>query len=194
MALGVLSRPIELAVRGTARWMTRNLRLAVPLVIFLVCGSFAAAALLDMRLERSRDLDAAARYEQRRAVSLAAVTGEALDRFAEAGLAYAQNPLLEMQPRGLVNIIVTDADGTRMQMSPGPVPPHGKSRGVAAFGDHAALTIPQQDRAITVVFDPNAVAPQSLRGHALLLPPSGPSLLKDPPSPGLNWINVPVPG
>jgi hypothetical protein len=84
MALGVLSRPIDLAVGGTARWMTRHLRLAVPLVIFLICGSFAAAALLNMRLDRSHDLEAASRYEQRRAVSLAAVTGEALDRFAEA--------------------------------------------------------------------------------------------------------------
>ena len=194
MALGVLSRPIDLAVGGTARWMTRHLRLAVPLVIFLICGSFAAAALLNMRLDRSHDLEAAARYEQRRAVSLAAVTGEALDRFAEAGMAYSQNPLLEMQPRGLINILVTDADGAQMRLNPGPVPPHAKTRGVAAFGKYAALSLPVQDRNITVVFDPNTVAPQSLRNHALLLPPSGPALLHDPPSPGLNWINVPVPG
>ena len=77
MALGVLSRPLDLAAGGTARWMTRHLRLAVPVVIFLICGSFAAATLLNMRLERSHDLEAANRYEQRRAVALAQVTGGA---------------------------------------------------------------------------------------------------------------------
>lgn len=194
MALGVLSRPIDLAVGGTARWMTRHLRLAVPLVIFLVCGSFAAAALLDMRLDRSHDLEAAARYEQRRAVSLAAVTGEALDRFAAAGIAYSQNPLLEMQPRGLINILVTDADGTQMRLNPGPVPPPAKTRSVAAFGNYAALSLPGRDRAITVMFDPRTVAPESLSGHALLLPASGPSLLGQDRNPDLSWLNAPVPG
>jgi signal transduction histidine kinase len=194
MALGVLSRPLDLAVGGTARWMTRHLRLAVPLVIFLVCGSFAAATLLNMRLSRSHDLEAAARYEQRRAVSLAQVTGEALDRFAEAGLAYAQNPLLGARPKGLINIIVTDADGARMQLNPGPVPQPGKTRSVNAFGNHAALSLPQTDRNITVVFDPKALSPESLSGHALLLPTSGPALLGTDRNPELEWLNAPVPG
>ena len=194
MALGVLSRPLDLAVGGTARWMTRNLRLAVPLLIFLVCGSFAAAVLLNLRLERSQDLETAARYEQRRAVALAEVTAGALDRFAAVGMAYAQNPLLEMQPQGLVNIAVDDADGARMQLNPGQVPVMLKTRGITAFGKYAALTLPQRDRVITVVFDPEQMAPQSLRNHALLTPASGPSLLQDPPSQGLNWVNVPVPG
>ena len=194
MALGALSRPLDLAVGGTARWMTRHLRLAVPLVIFLICGSFAAAALLNMRLDRSHALEAASRYEQGRAVSLAAVTGEALDRFAEAGIAYSRNPLLEMRPKGLLNIIVTDADGNRMQMNPGPVPAHAKSRGVSAFGNQAALSLPGRDRAITVVFDPRAVAPESLSGHALLIPAVGAPLLGGDRNPGLGWLNAPVPG
>jgi signal transduction histidine kinase len=198
MALGVLSRPIDLAVGGTARWMTRHLRLAVPLVIFLICGSFAAAALLNMRLDRSHDLEAASRYEQRRAVSLAAVTGEALDRFAEAGLAYAENPLLGARPKGLINIIVTDADGARMQLKPGPVsplvPPQSKTRNVAAFGNQALLTLPQDGRAITVVFDPKALAPESLSGHALLMPASGPALLGQTQNADLEWLTAPVPG
>jgi signal transduction histidine kinase len=194
MALGVLSRPLDLAVGGTARWMTRHLRLAVPLVIFLICGSFAAAALLNMRLERSHDLEAAARYEQRRAVSLAAVAGEALDRFAETGIAYSQNPLLQTQPKGLSNIIVTDADGNRMQMRPGPVPPHGKTRGVTAFGAYAALSLPGRDRAITVVFDPKVLAPQSLSGQALLVPAGGPPLLGQKRGPEGEWLSAPVPG
>jgi signal transduction histidine kinase len=199
MALGVLSRPIDLAAGGTARWMTRHLRLAVPLVIFLICGSFAAAALLNMRLDRSHDLEAAARYEQRRAVSLAAVTGEALDRFAEAGLAYAENPLLGARPKGLINIIVTDADGARMQLRPGPVPPQkvppqARTRNVVTFGDQAALTIPQDGRVITVMFDPRTVAPESLSGHALLMPASGPALLGRSQNAGLDWLTAPVPG
>jgi signal transduction histidine kinase len=194
MALGVLSRPLDLAVGGTARWMTRHLRLAVPLVIFLICGSFAAAALLNMRLNRSHDLEAAASYEQRRAVSLAQVTGEALDRFAEAGMAYSRNPLLQMRPRGLVNIIVTDADGMRMQMKPAPVPPHAKSRSIAAFGNYAALSLPGRDRAITVVFDPRALAPESLSDRALLLPAGGAPLLGQDRDPALQWLDAPVPG
>ena len=59
MASSVFSPPLELAVAGTARWMTRHLRLTVPLLMILICGSFAAAALLQMRAACAQALSTA---------------------------------------------------------------------------------------------------------------------------------------
>ena len=45
----------------------------VPLCIALICGSFAAAAMLSLRLDRVHALSQAAYFEQTRAADLAAV-------------------------------------------------------------------------------------------------------------------------
>jgi len=47
-----------------ARRVLRNTRLMVPLCIVLICGSFAAAAILSMRQDRARAIDQARHFEQ----------------------------------------------------------------------------------------------------------------------------------
>src|SRR5204863_7881573 len=126
--------------------------------------------------------------EHRGAVSLAQVTAGARDRFAEAGLAYAENPLMGARPKGLANIIVTDADGAGMQLHRGPAPPDAKDRGISTFGNYATLSLRQGDRRITVLFDPRALAPESLSDHARLVPAGGPALLRADRNPALHWI------
>ena len=78
--------------RPLARRLTRNNRLLIPLCILLICGSFAAAALLQMRNDPHHALAAAAQAGSVRAQDLAAVTAMSLDRFAAVGEAFAANP------------------------------------------------------------------------------------------------------
>lgn len=113
MASGVFSQPLDLAAAGTSRWMTRHLRLAVPVLVLLICGSFAAATILQIRQSRSQAIAEARLYESRRAADLAAVTGAALDRFAEAGRLYAGNPAAPLTMAGLINIALFDRAGVQ---------------------------------------------------------------------------------
>jgi hypothetical protein len=70
----------------------RDIRFTVPLCIILICGSFAATALLEMRLDKSRALAQAEHFEQVRAHDLASATGAMLDRYARMGAVLAASP------------------------------------------------------------------------------------------------------
>jgi len=171
MAPGVFSQPFDLAATGTARWMTRHLRLAVPLLIVLICGSFAAAALLQMR--QTQALSLAAQYESRRAKDLAAVAGGALDRFAEAGALYAGDPAAPLTLPGLLNIAVFDRDGvSSAALHPDsamlPLEAQKGQRVVFRFGPEAALSFARGGKLILVLFDPGALAPTSLSAGAAI--------------------------
>ena len=173
MAPGVFSQPFDLAATGTARWMTRHLRLAVPLLIVLICGSFAAAALLQIRQSQTQAGAMEARFENRRARDLAAVAGGALDRFAEAGRLYAGDPAAPLTLPGLLNIAVFGADGAESAIlhpdSAVPLlPPEALKgrRAVFRFGPEAALAFAEGSRVILVLFDPTMLAPASLSAGA----------------------------
>jgi signal transduction histidine kinase len=173
MAAGVFSPPLDLAVAGTARWMTRHLRLTVPILILLICGSFAAAALLQIRESRSQAVAEATQYESHRATDLAAVTGTALDRFAEAGALYAGDPAAPLILPGLLNIAVYDANGVNTATlhpdSAMPLPPQASARrAVFRFGPEAALAFRSGSKMILVLFDPASLAPPSLRARATI--------------------------
>jgi signal transduction histidine kinase len=81
----VLQRPL-------ARRMTRDIRFTVPICIILICGSFAAAALLQMRLDRSHALAQAEAFERARAADIARMTAQSLDRYARLGAVFAGSP------------------------------------------------------------------------------------------------------
>ena len=175
MAPRVFSQPFDLAATGTARWMTRHLRLAVPLLIVLICGSFAAAALLQMRQSQTQALSLASQYESRRAKDLAAVAGSALDRFAEAGALYAGDPAAPLFLPGLLNIAVFDRDGVSSAAlhpdSAMPLLPTEAQKGQRAvfrFGPEAALSFARGGKLIPVLFDPGALAPASLSAGATI--------------------------
>jgi signal transduction histidine kinase len=72
--------------------MFRNIRFVVPACIILVCGCFAAAALVQMRLDRAHVLEQATGFAQRSAANRAMVVGGTLDRFARMGAVFAGSP------------------------------------------------------------------------------------------------------
>jgi len=178
--------------------MTRQLRLAVPVLIILICGCFAAAVLLQMRESRAQALAGATLYESRRATDLAAVTGAALDRLAEAGALYAGDPAAPLTVPGLINIAVFDSGGTNSATlhpdSAMPLlPPQARvgQRTVFRFGPEAALAFRSGRNIILVLFDPESLAPASLRARAVL---AGRDPILEDAAPSAVLARAPVPG
>ena len=79
---------------SVVRRAARDVRFIVPICIILICGSFAAAALLQMRMDRGRALAQAATFERARAADIARSTGETLDRYVRLGAVFAAGPQL----------------------------------------------------------------------------------------------------
>ena len=114
-----------------ARRMVRDGRYTIPVCIILICGCFAAAALLQMRLDRSHALAQATTFEQERTRTLARTTGQTLDRYARLGAVFAASPeqfrsadLGGAEP-AIRDILVWDAAGNqraRFQASGGAIP------------------------------------------------------------------------
>ncbi|HEY2011198.1 MAG TPA: HAMP domain-containing sensor histidine kinase [Rhizomicrobium sp.] len=103
--------------RSFIRRFGRDIRFTVPVCILLICGCFAATALLQMRLDRSRALANAARFERVRAADLAGDTAAILDRYARMGAVFAASPeqyrsadLARAEP-AIRDIAVWDANG-----------------------------------------------------------------------------------
>src|ERR1700744_2285260 len=103
--------PWEMAGLNLPRRVLRNTRLVVPVSIALICGCFAAAAVLAMRLDHSHALDQATHFEQARPPDLAGGGGAALNRFAATGLAFARNPGARAADPAIRNIAIF-RDGT----------------------------------------------------------------------------------
>src|ERR1700742_359758 len=98
--------PWEIAGFTLPRRVFRNSRLMVPLCIALICGSFAAAAVLSLRLDRAHALSQAAYFEETRAANLAAVAEATLNRLAGAGLSFARNPETRLSDPSIRNIAI----------------------------------------------------------------------------------------
>ncbi|MGN6516284.1 MAG: sensor histidine kinase [Rhizomicrobium sp.] len=104
---------------GVLGKLARNVRVIVVLSVILIAGSFAAAAAIQMRLDRARALDQAAYLESRRATEIATDFSATLDRFAALGAAFANSTgtaetsaaLSEAGGKGLRNIAVLSPDG-----------------------------------------------------------------------------------
>ncbi|HVW72448.1 MAG TPA: HAMP domain-containing sensor histidine kinase [Rhizomicrobium sp.] len=97
----------------------RDVRFTVPLCIILICGSFAATALLQMRLDKSHALAQARHFEQARAADLARATGAMLDHYTRMGAVFAASPeqfrsadLASAEP-AIRDIAVWDAHGVQ---------------------------------------------------------------------------------
>ena len=164
--------PWEIADWSLPRRALGSVRLMVPICIALICGSFAAAAILSMRLDRAHALDQAAHFEQQRAADLAAVSGAALDRLAAAGQDFARNPDARAGDAAIRNIAVFQGGSLlAASRSPSAMPQQPNFRGPRAiftFGPEAALAVRNGDKIIAVLFDPGALAPPSLMRRAAL--------------------------
>jgi signal transduction histidine kinase len=155
----VLQRPL-------VRRITRDTRLAIPVCILLICGCFAAAALLQMRLDRSHALAQASVFESERARTIARDTAQALDRYARLGSVFAAAPqqyrsadLARAEP-AIADIAVWDADGNQQArfnataQQPFPRPSFAGARFVFPGG----LAFRDKGRMVAVLFDPGSLA------------------------------------
>ena len=165
-----------------ARRLSRNVRLTVPLCLILICGSFAAATLLSLRMDRLHALNQAALFESNRARDLAAVAGANLDRFARAGARYADNPGTEPVASGLRNVVVFDQGGAILALwhrQAIPAPPHAAFAGgriVFSTGKDGGLAFTAKTKIIAVTFDKEALVPAPLLSRAALLLPDSQAL------------------
>jgi signal transduction histidine kinase len=163
----VLQRPF-------ARRVLRERRYTVPICIVLICGCFAAAALLQMRLDRSHALAQAATFESERAAAIASATGQTLDRYARLGAVFAASPqqyrsadLAGAEP-AIRDIVVWGADGSQQARfnatagTPVPKPVFAGSRTSFPGG----LAFRDSDHVVAVLFDPRSLA----LGHTALVP------------------------
>ncbi len=171
---GFLSRAISRSAGAAAR----NVRATAVITLILICGSFASAAAIQLRLDRGRTLDQAAQFESRRAGEIAGDLAATLDRFAALGLAFANArgtaetaaALSEAGGPALQNIIVLGPDGralSEMTGAPGRLLPidsatlaaAGSGRTVMPVEGTAsvALLIPAGGRIIAVEIDERAL-------------------------------------
>ena len=155
----------------------RDIRFTVPICIILICGSFAATALLEMRQDRSHALAQAARFEQARARDLARMTGTVLDRYARMGTVFAASPeeyrsadLSRAEPAIRDIAVWDDAGVQRARLDATTVRPLVRpvmtsSRMVFPGG----LAFRDGGRTVAVLFDPNSLLAGSER--AVLVAP-----------------------
>ena len=107
------------SVSGTLRAAIRKVRVIVVISVILIAGSFASAAVIQMRLDQSRALDQAAFLETRRAQEIATDFSATLDRYVALGTAFAtatgtaetSAALSEAGGAALENIAVLSQDG-----------------------------------------------------------------------------------
>ncbi len=187
---GVVSAAVRIPF---VRRFGRDIPFTVPICIALICGSFAATALLEMRLDKSRALSQAARFEQTRARDLAGAAGAELDRYARMGAVFAASPeqyrsadLGRAEP-AIRDIAVWDAAGVQKARldatSAGPMVRPAMTEAHAIFP--GGLVFRDGSHTVAVLFDPKSLMPGSQRA-ALVLPGQ---------TAGLNAsLSAPVPG
>ena len=120
------------AISRSAGVAARNVRATAVITLILICGSFASAAAIQLRLDRGRTLDQAAQFEARRAREIAGDVAATLDRFGTLGLAFANAmgtaetsaALSDAGGAALENVVVLARDGralSEMKGTPGPL-------------------------------------------------------------------------
>src|SRR4051794_8819117 len=71
-----------------AAYSSRNIRATVLIAVVLICGSFTAAATLQMQRDRNAALGEAARFEALRSREMATSLAASFDRYAAVGRAF----------------------------------------------------------------------------------------------------------
>ena len=197
---------IDAAV-GKARAASRKLRVTVIIAFVLIAGSFAAAAGLQMRLDRLHALSQASHFTQRRAGEIAADLSASLDRYAALGAAFVNTggadgaaALSEAGGPALHNIALLSMSGQvvselksvpsgLLPLSPTALTQAARGRAIApsADGHTIALLFPQDGRIVAVQVDASSVLPPAGMEDALIANPSGTTLAS-----GAQWTTVPA--
>jgi signal transduction histidine kinase len=164
-----------------------NVRLTVLACVVLICGSFAAAAVLQTRNDRIQALTQAEYFEARRAGDVAAVAGVTLDRLTALGRDFADGkPAGSLQrASGVRAIAVFDRTGRELSAwraigVPAPILPSATiTDPQPALFAPALLTFAFRDQLVALSFDPHALVPKRMLQRAALTLPDGTVLLQD---------------
>ncbi len=205
---GVAAGPLgaaNLAVSGVTRLAARHMRVTVLLCIILICGSFAAAGALQMRIGREHGLQQAATLEARHAQEIASGIGGRLDRNAQVAARFANGMLdaanlrafLASHASALRNVAVIDQTGQLQSAlrTPGflPLPSKmliaaqtGRTLGVA--GSSLLLAFAQNGNVTVVELDLASVFPGAILSHSAVVALNGAILAK-----GGAWIQTALP-
>jgi signal transduction histidine kinase len=178
---GFLSRPL--------RRVAGHIRITVALSVVLICGSFAAAAFIQMRNDRAHALSEAASFDDERAQELALDLGGELNRYAAIGAAFtnAANSaetsaaLSEAGGTALRNIAVLDLRGelqselTSAAKGFLPLPPDtldqaltGHAVAASRDGKSFAIVFNEGNHIVAVELDAKALLPSAGEREALL--------------------------
>ena len=183
---------------GFLSWPLRrvagNIRVTVAVSVVLICGSFAAAAFIQMRNDRAHALSEAASFDDERARELALDLGGELDRYAALGAAFtnAANSaetsaaLSEAGGSALRNIAVLDLRGelqSELTSAPKgflPLPPDvldlaltGHAIAASRDGKSFAIIFNEGNHVVAVELDAKALMPSAGERQALLATLSG---------------------
>jgi len=178
---------------GFLSWPLRrvagNIRITVALSVVLICGSFAAAAFIQMRNDRAHALSEAASFDDERAQELALDLGGELNRYAAIGAAFTNAAssaetsaaLSEAGGTALRNIAVLDLRGdlqSELTSAPKgflPLPPDtldqaltGHAIAASRDGKSFAIVFNQGNHLVAVELDAKALMPSAGEREALL--------------------------
>jgi signal transduction histidine kinase len=171
-----------------ARAASRNIRLTVLVSVVLICGSFAAAAALQMRNDRMHALAQAEYFETRRAEDVAAASQASLERIADLGRAFADGREVGAVAGalGVRNITVFDRTGLELATLRDGVavalPAGALDKTARVLTAPATMTVPYSGKIVAIAFDPRALIPSRLLERAALTTPEGSVLIQD-----ANW-------
>jgi signal transduction histidine kinase len=170
-------------VAGIARHASRNIRVTVVACVVLICGVFAAAALLQMRNDRVHALAQAQVFEEERAGDIAAAAGASLDRLAAAGRGFVDGTPPNLAAEGIANITEYDTSGLAVATADGAstvtLPPESAGAAGPRVFAPGTLTFPYKDRIVAVAFDPRALVPSRLLRRGALTTAGGTMILRD---------------
>jgi signal transduction histidine kinase len=169
---------------GAVRKATRRVRVIVLLSVVLIAGSFASAAVIQMRLDHARALDQATVLETKRSQEIATDFSATLDRYVALGTAFAtatgtaetSAALSEAGGAALKNIAILSQEGQLLFEMKGdpqaflPLPPAAwanarQARAVVPGNDGHTMVIafPAGDRVVAMQLDLTAlVQPASM--------------------------------
>ncbi len=181
------AKPLDLFGALSARlaaFGARNIRLTVLICVALIAGSLAAAAAIQMRLDRVHALNQAAIFEARQVGDAALQAAAALDRLQNVAVQFADGRWSDAAARTapeISNIAVFDPDGMIRQRDPA----HAivLSPDVRALAADRTIVLPGSILAfahgaavVAVSFDPALLLPASMRNRGDIVLADGRSL------------------
>jgi signal transduction histidine kinase len=178
------------ALSGVTRLAARHIRVTVLLCVVLICGSFAAAGALQIRIGREHGLQQAATLEIDRARTIAGGIGERLDRNAGIAAQFAGGKIdaadlsafLSANPGALRNAMAIDKTGQVISaLKPPPfasLPASLVKQGLAgrtaqSRGGSLLLAFPQNGNVTVAELDFASVFPAAVLSHSAVADSSG---------------------